>query len=235
MSPGEAFGERALLRDELRSASVTAVTDAEVLALDRADFLTAVSGVEHTEPPPARTAIDALGRQSLLDGVAPASIAALADAACAREIAAGETVVSRGDDEDSWFVVLDGRLVVRLDDRPPRRLLPGDSFGEIAALHERPRTATVVADTRARLVQLSGEKLRAALATAGSPVLAAHLDCADDERSATRPEESQGTARPGEARRDPARSADHRRLRVRREARSRLRRALDLRGLRAHV
>jgi hypothetical protein len=127
--PGEAFGERALLRDDRRSASVTAFADAELVALHRSDFLTAVAGVEQSEGRPAleppRTAIEALGRQPLLSGATRASLTALADVADAIDVGAGEAVVSKGHNDDCWSVVLQGQLTVHLDDRPPRRVPAG--------------------------------------------------------------------------------------------------------------
>jgi hypothetical protein len=67
IGPGDAFGEIALLRDVPRTATVRALGDARLLALDREDFLSAVAG-----DGPVRSALDGVVR-SRLGRAAPAS------------------------------------------------------------------------------------------------------------------------------------------------------------------
>ena len=71
-------------------------------------------------------------------------------------VGAGETVVERGEFSGDVYVVCLGELVVEGEGgRPLGRLGGGDCFGEMAALNDQPRTATVRAVSPCDLLVLS--------------------------------------------------------------------------------
>src|SRR4029079_14598259 len=61
------------------------------------------------------------------------------------DYASGATIVSQGQADDAFFVVLDGLATVRRNGRKVGELGPGDYFGELALLDPGPRNADVVA------------------------------------------------------------------------------------------
>ena len=81
------------------------------------------------------------------------------------ECAAGDRVLKRGGSAHNIFVVLDGTLEVRDDDRIVGVLSAGDVFGEMAFLLERPRAFDVDAATDGtRVLSLSEGALRRMIA-----------------------------------------------------------------------
>ena len=108
-----------------------------------------------------------LARTPLLQGVGRAEIAELARHAVIREVTAGAPIVSEGELDDCYHVLLSGRAAVIAGGERRRELLPGDGFGEIAVLHRVPRTATVLADQDAAVMTVPGEEVRTAVATRG--------------------------------------------------------------------
>jgi Cyclic nucleotide-binding domain len=95
---------------------------------------------------------------------------ALARALVAVQCGPGERVVREGDAGDRFYVVADGELEVSAG----RTLRRGDCFGEIALLHDVPRTATVTAVTECKLYSLAREPFLAAVT--GHPAARAEAD-----------------------------------------------------------
>ena len=78
----------------------------------------------------------------------------------------GNDVVAPGDDSDQVYLLLEGRVQIRLlmpsgAEGILRDLDPGEFFGELAALDQGPRSAWAVALTDCRLARLPGETFRA--------------------------------------------------------------------------
>ncbi|HEY1358910.1 MAG TPA: cyclic nucleotide-binding domain-containing protein, partial [Thermoleophilaceae bacterium] len=77
--------------------------------------------------------------------------------------AAGEPVMSEGEPGDSFYLVKRGTLDVTQGGRQLNWLGAGDGFGEIALLHDVPRTATVTARTDVELWELERAPFLAAV------------------------------------------------------------------------
>ena len=71
----------------------------------------------------------------------------LADEFNERTFAAGNKIALEGEGGLMFFVVESGELSVEVHGEPVASIGPGASFGEIALIDRRPRTATVVAVT----------------------------------------------------------------------------------------
>jgi CRP-like cAMP-binding protein len=159
---------------------VRAQSDVELLSLDRVDFLTAVAGGEFD--PSAEVAVadswsddeidpsTALAHAPLMQPLSPGARARLFAGSTVAEVAAGTPIVRSGDEDDTYHVLLSGRAEVVADGERRRELLPGDAFGEIAVLQRVPRTASVIAGDRVRVLTIDGEAIREALRAHGGTV-----------------------------------------------------------------
>jgi CRP/FNR family transcriptional regulator, cyclic AMP receptor protein len=100
---------------------------------------------------------DALAEIPLFSGLSKRHLNKIAGLAKTRRYARFTAVVREGERGDSFYVILDGEVLVKPAGRRGVRLKAGDWFGEMALLDGAPRTATVEAQTEV-LVMVLGRK-----------------------------------------------------------------------------
>ena len=99
----------------------------------------------------------------LFAGQPPLALERLAQQLTAVSYASGDRVVTEGEPGDRFYLVDAGSLKVRGPEVDGVELGPGDWFGEVALLHDVPRTATVQAVTPVRLFALERDDFLAAV------------------------------------------------------------------------
>jgi CRP-like cAMP-binding protein len=99
----------------------------------------------------------------LFEGLPREALDELSVGASQRSVRGGETIIREGEDGDCLFVIAEGR--VRTEKRTPsgddwtvRFYEAGGAFGELSLLDRVRRSATVVAETDARLVVIERER-----------------------------------------------------------------------------
>ncbi len=75
----------------------------------------------------------------------------------------GAAIVKQGSKGDAFYVVLKGQAKVASNGRFIRRMLPGDHFGEVAAIDGQERSATVTSETPMTLAIMTRPQLMEAL------------------------------------------------------------------------
>lgn len=110
------------------------------------------------------TKADALGRCPFFAELSRRELIALAKATEDLEVEAGKRLTREGESGREFFVIVEGEVAVTKQGDELRRLGPGDFFGEIALLEDRPRTATVTAETPLRFFVLTRQSFRSLLA-----------------------------------------------------------------------
>ena len=139
LKAGDHFGERALLKDDVRAASVVAETFTRCYALNRSAFTQLLGPLESVWNYAALKSIPIL--ESLSDSQKKKLAAALRKA----KFEAGEFVFHKGDQGESFFIVESGSFVILDDATELATLRKGGCFGELALIKSDTRAASVQA------------------------------------------------------------------------------------------
>jgi len=154
LGPGRAFGETALMYNCPRTATIRTKTGVKLWAIDRETFRRIIM-----QESIKRRALyqDFLSKVPLLENLLDYERAKVADALEPLEFEDGEVIIKQGStDVDGFYIVENGTVrCIKEPDVLPNgstapgeaveaiRLGPGDYFGELALLTNKPRAATV--------------------------------------------------------------------------------------------
>lgn len=166
---GDTFGEVELLDSAPRPNSVRASTDVLALRLDAAEFRALVD-----EHPDIRTYLELQEKHARLASffkgfpafarLPPAAVVGVVLAELEPiTVEAGHAIYREGDAAGPLFLIQEGRVRIWQTEggRPPHivNLGAGEYFGEVSAVRGTPRTASVEAATRVRLLTLGGDSI----------------------------------------------------------------------------
>jgi len=146
---GKAFGELAILYNCKRTASIKAVTDGKLWALERSVFqkIMMSTGIKKTE-----NQVNFLKIVPLLSTLPPNILAKVSDTLEMEVYNKGDYIVREGTSGDSFYIISDGSVRVTKKSETNqeeliRTLAKGDYFGEQALLKTDSRTASIVVES----------------------------------------------------------------------------------------
>jgi CRP-like cAMP-binding protein len=163
-SSGAAFGELALMYGSPRAATIRASEKCKLWALDRSDFrgVTGQHKLKRMEMQVNFLSNVKIGDQVLKDVMSPSNINDMVLATRDNNYTAGHVIVREGDKGDVLYLIESGSVDVFKKDTgeaPVATLSAGNFFGEKALLSEDVRTATCIAKTDVKCLELMREDL----------------------------------------------------------------------------
>lgn len=110
-----------------------------------------------------------LANISLFEGLSEETLRPLLNRAAKKVVPKNTIVISEGDQSDSLYVILNGRVKVFLQDEEGKEIIlnfhgPGEYFGELALVDDRPRSASVMTVEKAVFLVISKDDFRHYLA-----------------------------------------------------------------------
>ena len=155
---GKCFGERALLTNAPRKATVSAIS--EVLLLE-CSIETFQKYLGHLSDLTDMWKVDSLLKVPLLSNLSREELSKLGECLHEKTYQPGEVVFKEGDEGNSFYIIEKGICSVvkssgttRSPAKELARLTAGQYFGERALICQDPRAATIVAKTHLQLMEL---------------------------------------------------------------------------------
>ncbi len=170
---GEIFGEMASMGQTPRSASAVAMSDCRVIGLDDGQFHAALGRnpgfalmLMSIMAGRLRDTIAGLGapaspadagwrEAAALDAQLLADLAQVLGPAARFRYKAGRIIMTEGELGGALFVVLEGRVAIRIGDCVVEKVGAGGLFGEMSLVDRTPRLASAVAETDSALLAMS--------------------------------------------------------------------------------
>ena len=154
LKEGDTFGEKALLEEGKRSATVQAKTAVVVYLLKKEDFLPVLKKYFDLLPKMKRwlERVDFLNQVPLFSSFSQIQLLYMAFKMNEQRFLAGETVIRQGESGDDFYLIVEGEAQVSVEkERGQSAILAylgkGECFGEMALLLKRERGATVQVKT----------------------------------------------------------------------------------------
>lgn len=151
--PGASFGELALMYNAPRAATVISTGPSILWQLDRVTFRRILMDSAFERRRMYESFLDCV---PLLSTLTPYERSKIADALETTKYPAGHKIIHEGDAGDRFFILESGSAAAYKDglSTPLKSYQKGDYFGELALLDDKPRAASIVAETEVKLATL---------------------------------------------------------------------------------
>merc|ERR1712232_888526 len=150
-TPGQYFGDLALLYNAPRAATVVAETECSLWSIDRNTFNVLVKDASRKA---MEKRMNFLKRVPILKGLTSDELSSLCDAMQTRMMPANEFVIKQGEKGSEFFIVERGHCEARKDGTAVMSYDAKSYFGELALINDDPRAADVVTTQASKLLVL---------------------------------------------------------------------------------
>lgn len=156
-NPGESFGELALLYNAPRAASIKAVTETVLFALDRQTFNNIVKDAAMKR---RERFEEVLSKIELLEPMDPYERSQIVDGVTIESFNEGDYIIKQGEPGTRFYFIEDGTAIAtkvlqgKTEPEVVYEYKSGDYFGELALLHNEPRQANIIATSKISLLAL---------------------------------------------------------------------------------